>query len=83
MPEDITNAVLNEKLDGLKELMEVKFQSSAQAHDAIYKKLDAVTEENRLNTEFRIKGSVSMGLGVFIAASIFSIIATTVIAKVF
>ena len=70
MSEEITNAVLDTKLDGLRDLMNERFDRSVEAHQAIHDRLDKLNGQVAKNTEFRVRGSVYMGGIIFVGSVI-------------
>jgi len=89
MSEDVTNEVLDEKflglrelLDekffGLRELVEERFDRSTEAHQGIHDRLDKLNGQVAKNTEFRVKGSVYMGMIIFVA----SVLVTSLLARI-
>ena len=71
--------ILIEKINGLRELMEVKFEQSVEAHTLINEHLKKINGQVSKNTEFRIKGSVYLGGILFVG----SVIVSTLIQKIF
>ena len=69
MPEEITNAVLATKLDSLRELMELRFQQNEEAHKRVDNHLEILNGQVEKNTEFRVKGSVYLGIIIFVAST--------------
>lgn len=82
MSEDITNAVLDMKLDGIRDLMEERFDRSSEAHKAIRERLDKLNGQVAKNTEFRLTGSVRMNIIFAVAAFISSMVVPVFITRV-
>ena len=70
MQEEITNAVLAAKLDGLRELMELKFEQNEASHKMVNDHLASLNGQTEKNTEFRVKGSMILALVTFLASTL-------------
>jgi len=69
-----TNAVLAAKMDGLRELMEVKFSANDKHHKAVNEHLKKLNGQVARNTKFRTESLVLVAFGVFVVPLAITII---------
>lgn len=69
-----TNAVLEAKLDALKELVEAKFKNSEEYHNTTNTHLNKLNGQVAKNTAFRLKGSVYISVFAFIIPFIITLL---------
>jgi len=70
----ITNEVLGQKIDGLREIMEVKFDENQKDHDEVNNHLARLNGQVAENTKFRYTGKVYLAIAAFIISTIVALV---------
>jgi len=69
MSEGPSNLVLAEKIDSLRELMELQFKKNEEGHKVVEKHLAQLNGQVEKNTAFRIRGAIYFSIIIFITAT--------------
>lgn len=83
MSEEISNEVLATKLDGFREIVELKFQENAECHQKVENHLVTLNGQVAKNTKFRLRAGVYIGLIAGLASTVATTITATIITKWF